>query len=140
MVDRHTIAQHSRDELSIVPIFRIKLATQTFNGSLVATLVLELEVVASSAIFFYGLDNLTFSNALWKHDAFFVVLQTCEYFVRITIEQTYECHPLLFIVLETNHIALQFLIFLRNRNHHTRTATITIYSTSLAARAPSLNI
>ena len=74
MVDRHTVAEHSRDELGIVPILWVEFLAQSLNGSLVAALVLELEVVAAGAVITDMLDNLTLGNALGKHDALVVVL------------------------------------------------------------------
>ena len=45
LVDRHTIAQHARDELGIVPVLGVELVAQTLDGGFVAALVDELEVV-----------------------------------------------------------------------------------------------
>ena len=62
MVDRHTIAQHTRDEFSIVPILRVELLRESFDGGLVSALVLELEVVAAFSVRLYLLDNLTLGD------------------------------------------------------------------------------
>ena len=62
MVDRHTIAQHARDEFSIVPILRVELLRESFDGGLVSALVLELEVVAAFSVRLYLLDNLTLGD------------------------------------------------------------------------------
>ena len=45
MLYRHTIAQHSGNELGVVPVLRIELFRQSLNRCLVTALVLELEVV-----------------------------------------------------------------------------------------------
>ena len=168
MVDRHTVAQYTTDELGIVPILWIKLLRETLNGGLVATLVLKLEVVAALARFIHVLDNLTLNNGLGQYDTLFVVLQSGEYLVGITIEQSHECHPLLLVVLEANDITVEhlrahlrhlgtlarnlsstlhvggssflLLVLLRHRDHYTASATIAIDSTSLASRAPCLDI
>ena len=62
MVDRHTIAQHARDEFSIVPILRVELLRESFDGGLVSALVLELEVVAAFSVRLNLLDNLTLGD------------------------------------------------------------------------------
>ena len=59
------------------------------------------------AIFKGRLDDFAFRDVLWQHDSLFIILQTSEDFVGITIEQTYECHPFLLVVLEPNNVAFQ---------------------------------
>ena len=107
------------------------------------------------------LDYLTFGDCLRQYDAFLIVLQTGEYLVRISVEQSYECHPFLFVVLETHNVALQFLrsnlnyfrisaravvvfvvllVLARYRNHDTCTAAVAIDGASFAARTPCLYI
>ena len=66
MVDRHTIAQHARNEFSIVPILRVELLRESFDGGLVSALVLELEVVAAFSVRLYLLDNLTLVTVLGR--------------------------------------------------------------------------
>ena len=109
MVDRHTIAQHAGNQLGIVPILRIELLRQSLDSRLVAALVLELEVIALGAVLVHLLDNLALGNGLGQHDTLLVVLQTCEYLIRIAIQQSNESHPLVFIVLEAHYVALQHL-------------------------------
>ena len=55
------------------------------------------------------LDNKTFRDALGDGDAFFVILQAREYLVWQAVKHTDESHPLLLLVLEAHHIALQHL-------------------------------
>ena len=168
--DRHAIAQHTRNQLGIVPVLRIELLAQSLDGCLIATFVLKLEVVALGAIRIHLLDDLTFRHRLRQQDAFLVVLQTGEYLVGITMQQTHKGHPFLLIILETHHIALQhlrahlghlrllarwvvnrgrhlialvvflLLVFLRHTDHHARAAAVAIDGAALTARAPCLHI
>ena len=55
------------------------------------------------------LYDLAFSDRLGQRYALFVVLQTSEDLVRITMEQTDERHPFLLVVLEAHHVTLKFL-------------------------------
>ena len=94
------------------------------------------------------LDNLSFGDCLGQNDAFLVVLQTGEYLVRIAVEKPDESHPLLLVVLETHHIALQLLgSHLRNLGMCARTIVlgtvllaVAIDGASLAPRTPCLDI
>ena len=43
-----------------------------------------------------------------QQDTFIVILQTCEYLVRMSIQQSYKSHPFLFVILETNHVGFQY--------------------------------
>ena len=45
---------------------------------------------------------------LWQWDAILVVLLAGEYLVWLAIEQAYECHPLLLVVLETYHVGFKY--------------------------------
>ena len=49
LVDGHAVAEHTGDELGIVPEFRIELLAETLDRGLVAALVDELEVIAFAA-------------------------------------------------------------------------------------------
>ena len=100
LFDRHTVAQHAGNQLGIVPILFVELLGKSLHGSLVSALVLELEVVALATLLVSGLDNAATGHTLGQDDTLFIVLQTGEDFVGITVEQTYEGHPLLFVVLE----------------------------------------
>ena len=168
--DRHAIAQHTRNQLGIVPVLRIEFLAQSLDGCLVATFVLKLEVVALGAIGIHLLDDLTFRHRLRQQDAFLVVLQTGEYLVGITMQQTHKGHPFFLIILETHHIALEhlwahlghlrllarrvvnrgrhlialvvflLLVFLRHTDHHARAAAVTIDGASFASRLPCLHV
>ena len=65
----HAIAQHTADELGIIPVLLVKLLAETFDGNLVATLVLELEVVALDSLQFtvYRLLFTVYRKFLPKH-------------------------------------------------------------------------
>ena len=108
LVDRHTVAQDTGDQLGIVPEFRIELAVQTFDRHLVTPLILELEVVMLLAVLVIALDNATLRNVLRQHDTFIVIGKTGKDFVRATIQQTDKCNPLLTVVLEFHHVGFQF--------------------------------
>ena len=165
MIDRHAIAQNTRDKFGIVPIFGVKLLAQALNRGFISTLVLKLEVVTATTIGAYILDDFTLRNRLGQGNALVIVLQTGENFVRIAVEQAHESHPFFLIVLEANNVAGQLfgsnlghfglfagynglffflllflLVFLRHRNHHARTASVAIDRTALAARTPSFYI
>ncbi len=112
--------------------------------------------VLTRTLYYFSLGH-----GLGQHYSFFIILQTCEYLVRISVEQSDKSHPLLFVVLESHHITFQLFrsdlchfrmfawnciinrflfflfIFFRHRNHHSRTAAVTIYS---ASGTPSLYI
>ena len=105
VVDRHTVAQHTRDELGIVPILGVELLRQALDSGLVATLVFKLEVIAMAAVLIGLLDYLATGDGLGQHDTFLVVLQTGENLVGIAVEQSYKSHPLLAVVLEAHHVA-----------------------------------
>ena len=109
MIDRHTVAQHTRDQLGVVPIFWVELLRQTLNSSLVAAFVLKLEVVALRAVFVHLLDNLTLRDGLGQHDTLVVILQTREDLVGIAVQQSDEGHPFVLVVLESYHVAFQLL-------------------------------
>ena len=163
VLNGHAIAQHTRNQLGVVPVFGVEFLRESLHGGLVAALVLKLEVVTLGAVGIHLLDDFSFGHRLGQHDAFLVVLQTREYFVRIALQQAHKGHPLLFVVLETHHVALQhlrahfghlgmlvggglyrrghvvafvlglLLVFLRNGNHYARAAAVAIDGTALAA-------
>ena len=108
LVDRHTVAQDTRDQLSIVPKLWIKLTIQAFDRHLVTTLIFELEVVMLLTVLIITLDNTTFRHVLWQHDTLFVIGKTGKDFIRATIQQTDKRDPLLTVVLELHHISFQF--------------------------------
>ena len=62
MLDRHTVAQHTTNQLGIVPVFGVELLRQALNSNLVATGILKLEVVAFRTVSIDLLDNLTFGD------------------------------------------------------------------------------
>ena len=62
MVDRHTIAQHTRDEFSIVPILGVELLRESFDGGLVSAILLEVEVVSEFYVRLNLLDNITLGD------------------------------------------------------------------------------
>ena len=97
-------------------------------------------------------------NALRAENAVVIIGETGEYLIRLTVDQTDECNPLLLVVLEAHDIGFKFdrafhhmgivnldflsrlfLLFL-NRDKHTGTRPVAIDSTSLAAGAPCLHI
>ena len=119
MGNRHTIAQNAGYELGIVPILGIELLAQSFDGNLVATLVDKLEIISLLSFREHRLDDLSLGDRLGEHDAFILILQTGEYLVGMTIEQSDQSHPFLLIVLVSYHIALQFL---RSNLYHFRAA------------------
>ena len=162
-VDRHAIAQHTGDELGIVPVFGIELFGESLNGRLISALVLKLEVVAAGTVFVCLLQYLSLRNSLREHDSFVVVLQSGEYLIGVSVEQSYEGDPLLFVILESHHVALEhlrahlshfgvhyfgsdrgngllLLVFLLGRNHHSRAASVAVDGASLASRAPGFDI
>ena len=170
MFDGHAVAQHARDELGIVPVLGVELLAESLDGGLVAALVLELEVVALGAIGIHLLDNLSLRHALGQQYALLVVLQAGEYLVGIAVEQSDEGHPLLLVVLEAYHVALQrlrthlghlrvlagrhgagrlhvvvlhlglLLVVLRDGHHHAGSRTVAVDGATLAARTPGLDI
>ena len=108
VVDRHTIAQYARDELGVVPVFGVELLRESLDGGLVTTLVFKLEVVTLGSVCVDLLDDASLGDGLGQSYTLLVVLQTREYLVRIAVEQSDKCHPLLAVVLESHHVALQF--------------------------------
>ena len=63
LIDRHTVAKHTRDEFGIVPVLRVELVRKTFDGGLVTALVDELEVVALGAsLGISSLDDLALGH------------------------------------------------------------------------------
>ena len=115
MVDWHTITQHSGDKLGVVPVFRIEFLRKSLHRGLISALVLELEVIALCTVGVGLLDDSALCYGLGQSDALLVVLQSGEYLVRIAVQQSYESHPLLLVVLEADHVTVQFL---RTRLHH----------------------
>ena len=109
MINRHSVAQHTADELGIVPILRVEFLRQTLDGGLVATFVLKLEVVAACTVIVHLLDNLATGDGLRQYDTLIVILKTREDLIGIAVEQSDEGHPFLFVVLETHDVTLQFL-------------------------------
>ena len=107
VIDRHAIAQNTRDKFGIVPIFGVKLLAQALNCGFISTLILKLEVVTATTIGAYILDDFTLRNRLGQGNALVIVLQTGENFVRIAVEQAHESHPFFLIVLEANNVAGQ---------------------------------
>ena len=117
MFDRHTVAQHTGNQLGIVPVFRIKLLAQSLNRNLISSLVHKLEVVSLQSSIQNGLHNLAFAYRFRQHDTLVLILQTREDFVWMTVEQSNQSHPFLLIILESHHIAFQFS---RSHLHHFR--------------------
>ena len=62
LCDRHTVSQHARHQLRIVPKFRVELFRKSFNGGFEATLIHELEVVAFLTVLVNHLNNLTLAH------------------------------------------------------------------------------
>ena len=109
MLDRHAIAQHTRNKLGIVPVLGVELLREALDGGFVATTVFELEIIALGAIGVHLLDDFTRCNGFGQHDTILVVGQSCKYLVRIAIQQSYQSHPFFTVILETHHVALQHL-------------------------------
>ena len=109
MVQRHTVAEHTGNQLGIVPILFVELLRETLNGGLVATLVFKLEVVTLCAVRARHLDDASLRNGLRQGDALVIILQTSEDFIRMAVEQTDKGYPLFLVVLETHDIALQHI-------------------------------
>ena len=158
VLQRHAVAQHARDEFGVVPIFLVELFRETLHGGLVSALVLKLEVVALRAVGVDFFNDASLRHRLGEHDALVVVLQAREDFVRLAVEQTHECHPLVLIVLEAYHVAFQhvgaafrhlrraafgqfgLLVLLLHANHHARARTVAVDGAALAARLPRLHV
>ncbi len=109
MFDGHTVAQHTADELGVVPVLRVELLRQALDGNLIAATVLKLKVVALRAVGVHLLDDLALRDRLRQEDTLLVVLQTSEYLVGIAVKQSDERHPLVLVVLEAHDVALQRL-------------------------------
>ena len=109
VLNGHAVTQHTRDELGVVPVLGIELLRQALDRNLVATRVLELEVIALRTVGIHLLHNLTLRHRLRQQDTLLVVLQTGEDLVGIAVEQSDERHPLLLVVLKAHHVALQHL-------------------------------
>ena len=60
MFDRHTVAQHTGNQLGIVPVFRLNFA-QSLNRNLISSLVHKLEVVSLQASIQNGPHDLAFA-------------------------------------------------------------------------------
>ena len=74
MFYRHTVAQHTGNQLGIVPVFRIKLLAQSLNRNLIASLVHKLEVISLQASIQNGLHDLTFAYRFRQHDTLVLIL------------------------------------------------------------------
>ena len=161
LVYRHLPTKHTRNKFSVVPVFLVESFRQSFYGHLIASLVLELEVVTLVAVFIVVLDDASACYRFRQQYTFFVILQSGEDFVRTSVKQSYKGYPLFFIILETNYIGFQnlrtnfynlafqqcqsvelfFLVFLLlGRDKNTRTWAITIYGTSFTSRFPCFYI
>ena len=62
LIDRHSVTEHTGNQFSVVPIFRIKLAIQAFDCHFITAFILELEVVMLITILIIALDDRTFRN------------------------------------------------------------------------------
>ena len=62
LINRHSVTEHTGDQFSVVPIFRIKLAIQAFDCHFITAFILELEVVMLITILIIALDDRTFRN------------------------------------------------------------------------------
>ena len=103
----HAVAQHARDQFGVVPVLLVELFRESFDGHLVASFVLKLEVVALVAVFIHVLDDMACRDVLGQYDALIVIQHTGEDFVGMSVEQADEGHPLLLVVLKTNDISFQ---------------------------------
>ena len=65
--------------------FGVEAFRETFNGGLVANLVLELKIVAFVAILVDALYYYAVSNILGKRNSIFVILLSSKYFVWFTV-------------------------------------------------------
>ena len=105
---RHAVAQHTRNQFGIVPIFLVEFLRKTFHGGLVSAFVFKLEVVALRAVFSVDmLDDAAFGDRFRQDDALFVVLQSGEDLIGSSVEQSDESHPFLLVVLEAHHVAFK---------------------------------
>ena len=109
MFDRHAITQHTRYQFGVVPVLGVELLREALDGGFIATTVLELEIVTLGAIGVNLLNDFTRCNGLGQHNAILVVGQASKYLVRVAIQQAYQCHPFLTVILKTYHVALQHL-------------------------------
>lgn len=162
LLNGHTVAQHARDELGVVPELGVELLAQSLDGGFEASLVDELEVVALVAVLIDGFDDFALCDRLGTEDALFVVGDTGEDFVGSSVDESNECDPFLFVVLESHHVGvkldgsledmsfggdvgrllLRFVLFLvvAERDEYASPRAVAIYGAPLASTAPSLYI
>ena len=155
----HTVAEHTRNQLGVVPILLVEFFRESLNRRFIPALVLKLEVVALGAVGVLVFDNNTRGHMLGQHDTLFIVHQTRKDFIGMTVEKTYECHPLFLLILEAHHITFQFhradFRYLRRLTHgrfflflilffcahkHATTAAVAVNGTSLTTALPSFNV
>ena len=105
--DGHAMAQDTADELGIVPVLFLEHARKALHGDVVAVLVEELEVVAGVLVsFFFDAYHPAFLHPFGQDE----VLRTSgENLVRTVFVHAHHSNPVLFLVLETDHLGLQFL-------------------------------
>ena len=73
LVDWHAVSEHAGNKFGIVPVFWIELVAESFDGSLVAAFVDELEVVALVSIGIDCFDDFTFGYRFGAEDSVVVV-------------------------------------------------------------------
>ena len=115
LVDRHAVPQHAGDEFGIIPELAVELITQSFDGRFEAARVDKLEIIPVVAVFFWHLDNLPFCHGFGQGNTHLIVRQAGEDLVRMTVFQTHEGDPFIFLVLEPHDVAFQFCRALQGR-------------------------
>ncbi|MNL33870.1 hypothetical protein D3C87_1558040 [compost metagenome] len=160
------MTQGTGDQLSIVPVFRVKFMRKAFDCGFVSSLVLELKIITGIAIFVLVFDDQAFVYPSRDQDTIIIIRQTGKDFIRLTVNQTNECNPFFAIVLETYHIRIQcfrtcrredacirtfiriiaYLIIIRfffliiSSNQYTATAAVTVYGNAFTAALPRFHI
>ena len=118
---------------------------QSAEGVLVTVFVGVLEVVPGITRIVFVLDDLSLDNA-FGYGEHLVILETGEDLIRYTVLQPHEGNPLLFVILEADHVGLKhlgpdgrpvrFLIFLTVRYQHPGSRTVAVNRCSLASFLP----
>ena len=148
MIQRHFMAKYSRYEFRIIPEFLIEFIGQSFHRSLKSAFIRKLKIITGSSVLFLTFDNLAVDNGLRQHNPFFIVGNTGKYLVGTSLIKPDKSYPLLFIILKSHDIGIQFLRTLRRhmlrlflmRNQHSGTGTVAINRTSFTPAFPRLHI
>ena len=147
--NRHSVAQHARNQLCIVPEFLVEQAGNTADGIRIAILVGVLEIVTLVAVGILNLQDNSLGH-LFRNEHRVLFELTGKNLVRTIVVDSHKGDPVLFAVLEPHDIGGQFHRTFQRRlvfpaviltvffllDQHSGTRPVPVYGNALATGLP----